>query len=424
MQVAEWEPNGRAADIFSLGCILLEILILNQEGTLHRLRSNRSAKNTAYQANLDQINNWIPLREDVSQTDYHLVREIRAMLCRDPKRRPTAEALLRRLTYVDKIGDGADDTYSIFGSCCRERFKKESEYWKELSSLRASHEKKTEEVRQQQEDSRERMIEIHRRLLSDKNAAETKIKDLETKHENDTATLKALYESVNYGAVKDTEVGCVQNWRDQQLTAIHQKAAQEKMRDMEKKHSSEIVALKALYESIDTQKTTHPRDVPRTFKSHRLNNETPPTVMKLNNNSDGYLAGDEKPTATTTPSSDRPERRKNKSAPSVLPDSVVRKPLVPPPIPSKIAPAKPTSLRSFDSAIAELGGEFSSVHAVSPEDNAKIASDTRADEVARERELRMKKFLRDEGRVGQVDGSDTAREASRWQRLKLRLGSM
>ncbi len=52
-EMAAWQPSGRAADIFSLGCVLLELVILHFTGSLEHVRQNRS-NDPSYHANLDK----------------------------------------------------------------------------------------------------------------------------------------------------------------------------------------------------------------------------------------------------------------------------------------------------------------------------------------------------------------------------------
>ncbi|KAH7092086.1 kinase-like domain-containing protein, partial [Paraphoma chrysanthemicola] len=97
-EVAAWEPNERAADIFSLACLMLEIVVLHTDGTLDALRRLRTSRDRSFfQANLDTIDiwlaEWIVLDTNTSPRRSHLMWEIRGMLARDPKRRPTAPEL-------------------------------------------------------------------------------------------------------------------------------------------------------------------------------------------------------------------------------------------------------------------------------------------------------------------------------------------
>ena len=105
--------------MFSLGCVLLEILVLHHDGTLGRLRIDRSTKNPAYHANLENMDSWLPPAKFsvMSSRDYHLAGLIRSMLSRDPTHRPVAEDVLSDINLCD-ILTSAEST-SMFGSCCR-----------------------------------------------------------------------------------------------------------------------------------------------------------------------------------------------------------------------------------------------------------------------------------------------------------------
>lgn len=117
LKVAKWEANGRAADIFSLGCVLLEILVLHYDGTLQRLRKNWSTKGPASHADLTNLDAWLPWTDNLSPRTYHLFREVRAMLSSEPGKRPLIDNLLSRVSLCDRMMTGHE--YSIFGDCCR-----------------------------------------------------------------------------------------------------------------------------------------------------------------------------------------------------------------------------------------------------------------------------------------------------------------
>lgn len=116
-EMAAWQPSGRAADIFALGCILLEIMVLSRDGTLNRIRQNRSS-DPSFHANLDKVDTWL----DTSRTDIYgrsimLRTEIRNMLAEDPEKRPTASELSARVIACDLMR--TPGRRSIFHDCCR-----------------------------------------------------------------------------------------------------------------------------------------------------------------------------------------------------------------------------------------------------------------------------------------------------------------
>ncbi|KAF2823346.1 kinase-like protein [Ophiobolus disseminans] len=115
-EVAAWQPNGRAADVFSLGCILLEILVLHDRGSLEHIRQNRSP-DPSFHANLDRIETWrTSLEQMKSHRRHFILQEIGFMLLREPAARPTAEQLLTRVTAYDLA---TISRLSLFGNCCK-----------------------------------------------------------------------------------------------------------------------------------------------------------------------------------------------------------------------------------------------------------------------------------------------------------------
>ncbi|KAF2203151.1 kinase-like protein [Delitschia confertaspora ATCC 74209] len=116
-EVAQYRPSGRAADIFSLGCIYLEIATFFLQGTLANLRSLRPDMDTSYQANLNRSPQWFKQLKTTSPRYRHLLLEVEQMLEFAPELRPTAAELHRRLVYIDHFRQ-PEHTRSLFGRCC------------------------------------------------------------------------------------------------------------------------------------------------------------------------------------------------------------------------------------------------------------------------------------------------------------------
>ncbi|KAJ8105363.1 hypothetical protein OPT61_g10225 [Boeremia exigua] len=137
-EVAEWKKSGRAADIFSLGCVLLEILVLHQDGTLDRLRVDRSTRNPAFHANLENIDAWLPTKhpDDMSFCDFHLTKAIRSMLSQTPEKRPRVDQLLDNMRLADMMKDSTHS--SFFEACCRTPYVSMSFHTKAMRSLNDS----------------------------------------------------------------------------------------------------------------------------------------------------------------------------------------------------------------------------------------------------------------------------------------------
>ena len=192
--------------MFSLGCIVLEILIMNQEGTTTRLRTHRATRNTAYHANLGNLERWLPYHDDLAPMDHHLTSEIRAMLSLEPGRRPVSPDLLRRLTYYDNMSVRQHDTYSIFGSCCRTTYIAEEEHEEKVREWRAGYQKKELALRQSEEQITQLQAEL-REYKADLCSAELKIEQEKRKSSKENKAIKESYEESLRQARNDWEVG-------------------------------------------------------------------------------------------------------------------------------------------------------------------------------------------------------------------------
>ncbi|KAG9201718.1 hypothetical protein G6514_005334 [Epicoccum nigrum] len=303
-QVAEWEPNGRASDIFSLGCILLEILTLDQEGSLDRLRANRSTKNTAYHANLDRINDWIPLREDVSPIDYNLIKEIRAMLSRSPNQRPSAQGLLERLEYCDKLSSDTDKAHSIFDSCCRLSLMKKSDHQELLDEVKTQHKTEIKDGWKRVSDLQSQIRDLKQTATNDAVAAVQQLKDMEKKHRRE---MKKVRQSEGTGV----ENGITH------------------LRDEVQRLTAELIESKRMLEQADT---AFAQAIQRLDTSPAKSAET----KSLN---DSSLAGDER---AANPQNHTGSAKRDSPAPSTDPSSKKRE-------------KKSRSATSLDSMIAQPG---------------------------------------------------------------------
>lgn len=161
-EVATWKPNGRAADIFALGCVLLEIIVLHDRGTLDHIRHNRSS-DPSFHGNLDQVETWCTtLTQETSSTRYHVLQEVRRMLTRDSSRRPTANELLIRVTGYD-LADTKPTRQPIFGECCANDFVPSRQLQRGSSSLKDEIRElkaELEEVKKSRDDKLSRIIEL------------------------------------------------------------------------------------------------------------------------------------------------------------------------------------------------------------------------------------------------------------------------
>lgn len=117
-RVAAWRPSGRAADIFSLGCVFVEILCLHRRGSLDHIRRNRSA-DPSFHANIDKLPMWLHTKDkDFASEVDHPDRDIILMLSTDPVYRPPATQLLNKMATYDRNEKGAC-TLPLFSHCCK-----------------------------------------------------------------------------------------------------------------------------------------------------------------------------------------------------------------------------------------------------------------------------------------------------------------
>ncbi|KAF2221663.1 kinase-like domain-containing protein [Elsinoe ampelina] len=104
----EGQPRGRAADIFSLGCVFSEMLTVRHKRSLEDYQSYRRVAHRenayAFRENLDKVHDWlddlIPDRDSVSTL---LKDQTFRMLQRTAERRPDAKNIKRRLRIEGEI---------------------------------------------------------------------------------------------------------------------------------------------------------------------------------------------------------------------------------------------------------------------------------------------------------------------------------
>jgi serine/threonine protein kinase len=123
-EVSKYHESGRSADMFSLGCVFLEmVVVLSHSHTLADLSKLCPLNPQSYEANLEYINQWLALAEPTKTKTQHLLDEIKHMLSHDRKKRPTAKALTLRLSIIDKCNTH-QRTKWLHGPCC--------DLWREL----------------------------------------------------------------------------------------------------------------------------------------------------------------------------------------------------------------------------------------------------------------------------------------------------
>ena len=167
---------------------------MNQEGTTTRLRTHRATRNTAYHANLGNLERWLPYHDDLAPMDHHLTSEIRAMLSLEPGRRPVSPDLLRRLTYYDNMSVRQHDTYSIFGSCCRTTYIAEEEHKEKVHDWRADYRKKELALMQSERQVKQLQTEL-RQYKADLRSAESRIEQEKRKDSKENEAIRSAGEN-------------------------------------------------------------------------------------------------------------------------------------------------------------------------------------------------------------------------------------
>jgi serine/threonine protein kinase len=118
-EVAHFQPSGRSADIFSLGCIFFEIASLCNGRSLDDLKLLRPDDDNSFHANLSHIHRFFDYDDKgvLDLSDQHLFGKIRLMLRENPQERPTAAEIEHYLILVNVLGDEST-AIPLWGACC------------------------------------------------------------------------------------------------------------------------------------------------------------------------------------------------------------------------------------------------------------------------------------------------------------------
>jgi len=120
-EVSAFEPNGRSADIFSLGCIFLEIVASSNNYSLYSLKHIRQARDCSFHANIESVIAWLDGFISIGSIDQFLMCLVRLMLRPKPQTRPTALQVKRYLRLLEtfKAPLSTSTTPRLFsGFCC------------------------------------------------------------------------------------------------------------------------------------------------------------------------------------------------------------------------------------------------------------------------------------------------------------------
>jgi serine/threonine protein kinase len=113
-EVAEYLPSGRPADVFSLGCIFIEMMCVASCIPLREPQDLRPNRDHSYHANLQQTLLWVDSRLGRSPIALVIVEMLRA----DPKLRPSALDVFKGIRGVEHESIGS--TWVMCGKCCED----------------------------------------------------------------------------------------------------------------------------------------------------------------------------------------------------------------------------------------------------------------------------------------------------------------
>lgn len=120
-EVAVYAPSGRAADIFSMGCIFLEIITLCVGYDLQLTLQLRSQNDKSFHANLENIHQWFSTGRITSRTcaDEHMMGLVRSMMRPDPDDRPSAEEVVEDIALINGLAMSIGNcNFAFCRPCC------------------------------------------------------------------------------------------------------------------------------------------------------------------------------------------------------------------------------------------------------------------------------------------------------------------
>jgi serine/threonine protein kinase len=124
-EIANFEPSGRSADVFSMGCILFEIMTLCIGHTLELSKRLRQSKDRSFQSNLGAVMAWFDKDEWITAVvDKYLLGLVRWMMLEEAHERPTADVVENEIAMISSLGIAYCFQYAVppqpgvYRDCC------------------------------------------------------------------------------------------------------------------------------------------------------------------------------------------------------------------------------------------------------------------------------------------------------------------
>jgi serine/threonine protein kinase len=139
-EVARYDKRNSAADVWSLGCVFMEMITVLKGETIASMRSflDEQTGNHRFYANIEKLGQWAKrIRTMGSDSDNVVLGWVRAMLEHDADERPTASEL-----YDDIVSKCLKQQVPFCGSCCTDdgdtssaADRSEDELWQQTADL-------------------------------------------------------------------------------------------------------------------------------------------------------------------------------------------------------------------------------------------------------------------------------------------------
>ncbi len=122
-EVAAYTPSGRAADVFSMGCIFFEIITLCMGHPLSKTKALREKYDASFHKNIDHIRDWLTSEESRPRqaSDAFLLDLIRVMIGVEPEHRPSVYTVKEHLELIYGLEFTIDNprfSLCYFHTCC------------------------------------------------------------------------------------------------------------------------------------------------------------------------------------------------------------------------------------------------------------------------------------------------------------------